>query len=132
MSWINWIRIQREGPMNWTAFDRELEGICNHIIRERGFPTQFSRVDAAKFVTGVKDPGDALDSFNEYFRFLSQPNLILNFPPRWLPWVQRFAASDGLYDQIREELCELLRRYYSGYRDLCKREAAKKIKKSLD
>jgi len=118
--------------MNWDSFELERDGIYKRIVRERGFPTQFTRLEAAKFVTKVKDSGDAVKSFNEYFQFLSQPNLVLNFPPRWLPYVRQFAASNGSYDQIREDLCELLQRYYPRYRAFLKSEAAKKIKKSLD
>jgi hypothetical protein len=118
--------------MSWDSFEQELVGIYNHIVKERGFPTRFTRLEAAKFVTQVKDPGDAVKSFNEYFQFLSQPNLILNFPPRWLPYVRQFVANNGLYDQVREDLCMLLQRYYPKYRTFLKSEAAKKIKKSLD
>jgi hypothetical protein len=111
------------------SFERELAGIRAKIIGERGYPTMLLRLHAAKIVTESSDTRSALKSFHDYLEFCSQPNLVLNFPLRWLPTIRGLAQSESLYDAVSEDLCELLRRYYSGYQTLCKSEIQKKNKK---
>jgi hypothetical protein len=131
MTWFNYVRLSKGQPSGNldSPFDLEMIGIVNHIIKERGSPTRFLRVQAAQYVTGVKDPADALKSYSDYLRYLSEPNLILSFPTIDLPWLKAYAVSDDLYDPLWEHYCEMLRRYYSSYQADRKREAAKKIKK---